>query len=259
MSEAKQLAGIFPWPKTALRCGIYTCRNQASYMLRHSQGLFGDTHFPLCKDCAEDIVRNLPVELRALVPVEKVMVPVTAPDGELAFGSVPSSDQWPELPKALSTAEAIRFLTQSAEIQALAKGEKVDPEVRQALGSLIEMLAEAGAEVEAPAPEQISVVTDGTQGNRMPDSSLLPGGSTTESLTPKTDRKPATMMEAAVMAQGNRPPDLRKRPAFDDADASRPGNAERDALKCPVCGAGPFKSKPALTGHINSKHGGKKK
>lgn len=257
MSETNQRAGLFPWPKTSLRCGVYACNRQASYILRHKQGLFGDTHFPLCEECVKDIVRNLPEELRDLVAVKPQ--DVTPAD-------------------ALSVVQFVQYvnaLKDSPIMQALVKGDKVDLEVRKALGGLIDMLAEAGAEVEVPPegqkplPDEIpplfipgEALTPEAHGNDMPEGALLPGG---QALTPKPDRRRPDFGEASQAGASPRSDRFKESLAemkgrYDDMRKEAPRVfAEHDAkldLTCPLCGAGPFKSKNALNGHMSGKHGG---
>lgn len=132
MDEVKGLARLVKWEMRGSRCDIFRCNKPAEYMLRHKQGMFSgtDSHFLLCGDCAEAVLRELPEELEELK----------------AFASRP-----------LHAVEMVKALTESPEIQALARGEDVADEVRQALGSLLDLLAESGAEVtvDEPAPQLV--------------------------------------------------------------------------------------------------------
>lgn len=52
------------WPnKQKIYCGIYNCRNLASYQIGHRQGPL-NLNLYLCDDCARQIFENLPEELK---------------------------------------------------------------------------------------------------------------------------------------------------------------------------------------------------
>lgn len=138
MTERPGLARIHKWPNPYARCDIYTCRRPGKWIIEHREGIFGTDHLVLCQECMEAMLQNLPEELKVLVPVQ------------------PHDTAVSDVMSVLKTADGLqllRALHESMEIQALANGEDVPAEFRIALGGLLDMLADAGAGVEAPPAE----------------------------------------------------------------------------------------------------------
>lgn len=179
------------------RCSIYACGKRAAYMVRHKQGMFGDMHFLLCKECAEALVLNLPPEL-------------------VKFGT---SNQEPT---PMSTVEMVLAVIASPEVQDIAQGKDAPENVNAALQSLLETLAK-GEDALPPESEE------------------------------ESPKGPITFADVCPNAAAMLAPDIA---ASTEALKKQYQQVTADSLACPICGAGPFKSKAALTGHMNAKHHG---
>lgn len=68
-----------------------------------------------------------------------------------------------------------------------------------------------------------------------------------------------TQVEAPTPEGSGPPPVITAEAAESMKRVAELTEQRRNVLTCPICGAGPFKSKAALQGHMNAKHGGGKK